>query len=152
MALAQTVQEACGQDPSLVCRQVFDWTGSEAWAEAADRFVVPPLHILLIVLVAYIANRLVRRSIRRLTARIVDSGANGTLGTLRNHTPGALLGTGSHSMRAAARAQTLGLVLRSIASTVIWTIAGIMILGELGVALGPLIAGAGIAGVALGFG
>jgi moderate conductance mechanosensitive channel len=152
VALAQTVQEACGQDPSLVCRQVFDWTGSEAWAEAADRFVVPPLHILLIVLVAYIANRLVRRSIRRLTARIVDSGANGTLGTLRNHTPGALLGTGSHSMRAAARAQTLGLVLRSIASTVIWTIAGIMILGELGVALGPLIAGAGIAGVALGFG
>ena len=152
MALAQTVQEACGQDPSLVCRQVFDWTGSEAWAEAADRFVVPPLHILLIVLIAYIANRLVRRSIRRLTARIVDSGANGTLGTLRNHTPGALLGTGSHSMRAAARAQTLGLVLRSIASTVIWTIAGIMILGELGVALGPLIAGAGIAGVALGFG
>ena len=152
MALAQTVQEACGQDPSLVCRQVFNWTGSEAWAQAADRFVVPPLHILLIVLVAYIANRLVRRSIRRLTARIVDSGANGTLGTLRNHTPGALLGTGSHSMRAAARAQTLGLVLRSIASTVIWTIAGIMILGELGVALGPLIAGAGIAGVALGFG
>jgi len=152
VALAQTVQEACGQDPSLVCRQVFNWTGSEAWAQAADRFVVPPLHILLIVLVAYIANRLVRRSIRRLTARIVDSGANGTLGTLRNHTPGALLGTGSHSMRAAARAQTLGLVLRSIASTVIWTIAGIMILGELGVALGPLIAGAGIAGVALGFG
>ena len=119
MALAQTVQDACGQDPSLVCRQVFNWTGSEAWAQAADRFVVPPLHILLIVVVAYIANRLVRRSIRRLTTRIVDSGTNGNLGTLRDKTPSALLGTGSHSLRAAARAQTLGLVLRSIATTVI---------------------------------
>jgi small-conductance mechanosensitive channel len=152
VVLAQTVQDACGQEPTFVCRQVFNWTGSEAWAQAADRFVVPPLHILLIVVVAYIANRLVRRSIRRLTARIVDSGANGALGTIRDRAPSALLGTGSHSLRAAARAQTLGLVLRSIASTVIWTIAVIMILGELGVALGPLIAGAGIAGVALGFG
>jgi small conductance mechanosensitive channel len=34
----------------------------------------------------------------------------------------------------------------------IWTIAITMILGELGVNLGPLIAGAGIAGVAIGFG
>jgi small conductance mechanosensitive channel len=34
----------------------------------------------------------------------------------------------------------------------VWTIAGAMILSELGVSLGPLIAGAGIAGVALGFG
>jgi small conductance mechanosensitive channel len=155
VVLAQTaeeIQQACGDSPSLVCRQVFQWTGSEAWADAADRFLAPPLHILLIVVVAYIANRLVRRSIRRLTSRIVDSGANGTLGTIRSHTPSALRSTGSMSLRAAARAQTLGLVLRSIATTVIWTIAVIMILGELGVALGPLIAGAGIAGVAIGFG
>jgi hypothetical protein len=37
VVLAQTVdeiQQACGTDPSLVCRQVFQWTGSEAWAEA----------------------------------------------------------------------------------------------------------------------
>ena len=149
---AEEIRDACGEDPTLICRQVFEWTGSDAWAQAADRFLVPPLHILLIVAVAYIANRLVRRSIRRLTSKIVDSGANGTLGTLKRHAPSALLSTGPVSVRAAARAQTLGLVLRSIASTVIWTIAAIMILGELGVALGPLIAGAGIAGVALGFG
>jgi moderate conductance mechanosensitive channel len=149
---AEEVRDVCGENPTLICRQVFEWTGSDAWAEAADRFLVPPLHILLIVVVAYVANRLVRRSIRRLTNRIVDSSANGTLGTLRNHAPGALLRTGPVSVRAAARAQTLGMVLRSIATTIIWTIAAIMILGELGVALGPLIAGAGIAGVALGFG
>jgi moderate conductance mechanosensitive channel len=43
-------------------------------------------------------------------------------------------------------------VLRSITTGVIWAIAAVMVLGELGLNLGPLIAGAGIAGVAIGFG
>jgi small conductance mechanosensitive channel len=43
-------------------------------------------------------------------------------------------------------------VLRSVATVVIWTIAVLMVLGELGINLAPLIAGAGIAGIALGFG
>ena len=56
------------------------------------------------------------------------------------------------SVRAAARAETLGHVLRSISAFAVWTIAAITVLGEVGIALGPLVAGAGIAGVALGFG
>ena len=63
-----------------------------------------------------------------------------------------MLDTGQVSLRSAARAETLGLVLRSVASFAIWTIAFITILGELGINLGPLIAGAGLAGVAIGFG
>src|SRR5690606_34641322 len=51
-----------------------------------------------------------------------------------------------------ARATTLGVVLRSLAGFVVWTIAVLTILGEIGINLGPLIAGAGLAGVALGFG
>ncbi|MDE0268413.1 MAG: mechanosensitive ion channel family protein [Acidimicrobiaceae bacterium] len=54
--------------------------------------------------------------------------------------------------RASARAETLGRVLRSLALAAIWSLAIILIIGELGVNLGPLVAGAGIAGVALGFG
>jgi small conductance mechanosensitive channel len=42
--------------------------------------------------------------------------------------------------------------LRSVLSFTIMAVAAVMILGELGVELGPLIAGAGIIGVALGFG
>jgi small conductance mechanosensitive channel len=56
------------------------------------------------------------------------------------------------SARAAARAKTLAQVLRSVATAVIWSIAAVTILGELGINLGPLIASAGIAGIALGFG
>jgi small-conductance mechanosensitive channel len=54
--------------------------------------------------------------------------------------------------RRVQRAQTMGSLLKSIASIVIVTIAGITILAEVGVAVGPLIASAGIVGVALGFG
>jgi small conductance mechanosensitive channel len=46
----------------------------------------------------------------------------------------------------------MGAVLRSIAKAAIGTVAVLTVLGEFGVNLGPLIAGAGIAGVALGFG
>ena len=64
-----------------------------------------------------------------------------------------MLDTGAVSLRAAARAETLGAVLRSVA---VVRRSGasplITILGELGINLGPLIAGAGLAGVAIGFG
>ena len=43
-------------------------------------------------------------------------------------------------MRAAAAGQTMGDVLRSIALASVWSIAAVMVLGELGINLGPLIA------------
>jgi small-conductance mechanosensitive channel len=146
------LQEACGDDPSLICRRVLDWTDSTGWAEASDKLLATPLTILLIVLLAYIANLIVRRAIRRLTDKITDPGAQERVRKLRKRAPTAIIDTGTVSLRSAARAQTLALVLRSTASVLIWTIAITMILGELGVSLGPLIAGAGIAGVAIGFG
>ncbi len=149
---AQSIESACGSDPSFICRRLLDWTGSEAWAEATDKLLSAPAHILLIVVVAFLANLLVRRAIRRLTNKIADPDAQERLRSLKRRAPHAIVETGSLSLRSAARAQTLALVLRSSASVLIWTIAVTMILGELGVSLGPLIAGAGIAGVALGFG
>jgi small conductance mechanosensitive channel len=43
-------------------------------------------------------------------------------------------------------------VLRSLVTATIYAIAGFMILGVIGIDLGPLLAGAGIIGIALGFG
>jgi moderate conductance mechanosensitive channel len=149
---ADSLQQACGDDPSYICRRVLDWTDSTGWAEASDKLLATPLTILLIVLVAYIATLIVRRAIRRLTDKIADPGAQERVQKLKKRAPTAIVDTGTVSLRSAARAQTLALVLRSIASVLIWTIAVTMILGELGVDLAPLIAGAGIAGVAIGFG
>jgi len=50
------------------------------------------------------------------------------------------------------RAEAIGSALRSFVTFTVFAIAILMILGELGVNLAPLLASAGIAGVALGFG
>jgi moderate conductance mechanosensitive channel len=155
MALLQTpeqVTDACGDDPTWICRQVLESTDSDGWARASDVLVAKPAHILLIVVVAWVANRLLHRAIRRFTERIANPEAQERIQRLRRHAPDALQTHGPESLRSAARATTLSHLLRSATTVVVWTIAGVMILGELGVALGPLIAGAGIAGVALGFG
>jgi small-conductance mechanosensitive channel len=50
------------------------------------------------------------------------------------------------------RVQALGAILRSAASVTIFSIAGFVILGDLGINLAPLLASAGVVGVAVGFG
>jgi small-conductance mechanosensitive channel len=50
------------------------------------------------------------------------------------------------------RVEALGAILRSAASVTIFAIAGFVILGDLGINLAPLLASAGVVGVAIGFG
>jgi moderate conductance mechanosensitive channel len=50
------------------------------------------------------------------------------------------------------RSATLTHALSYVIRVLVWTVATLMVLGEFGINLGPLLAGAGIVGVALGFG
>ncbi len=54
--------------------------------------------------------------------------------------------------RATTRSQTIGSVLTALGRAVVWTFATLLILGEFGFDIAPLIAGAGIIGLAVGFG
>ncbi|MGH4023202.1 MAG: mechanosensitive ion channel family protein, partial [Pseudonocardiaceae bacterium] len=54
--------------------------------------------------------------------------------------------------RRAARAGAIGSVLRSATTLVVYGVAVTMVLDQLGISLGPIIASAGIVGLALGFG
>jgi small conductance mechanosensitive channel len=151
MQTADDVREACGDDPTWACQRMFDLTDSPGWAQTTD-VLGQPAKIAVILAIAWFANVMVRRAIKRFTARIGDPEAQETMRRLKRRAPGAVVSTGSLSLRSAARAQTLAQVLRSVATIAIWSIALVMVLGELGINLGPLIAGAGIAGVAIGFG
>jgi small-conductance mechanosensitive channel len=51
-----------------------------------------------------------------------------------------------------SRVQTLGRVFRYIAAVVIWLVAGMLVLGEIGISVAPVLATAGVAGIAVGFG
>jgi moderate conductance mechanosensitive channel len=155
----EELQAACGEDVSIVCRLALEWTGRQRTAEIVDTLRRTPLRIVLIVFVAYVLYRLVNRGIERFvqsmsgeqpaSRRLKRRLRNSRIG---DRLSGRVVDTGVVSLRSAARAQTIGLVLRSIASVVIWAIAVTTILGELGINLGPIIASAGIVGVALGFG
>jgi small conductance mechanosensitive channel len=143
---------ACGENPGYWCERVYGWTGNEALARFAGWVVDTPFRILLIVLIAVVLNRLVRRAIRRLTERIAAGNeSDADPGWIRKATP-SLIAPAAPSVRAAARARTVGELLRSLASIVIYTVAGLLILAELNINVAPLIASAGIAGIALGFG
>jgi small conductance mechanosensitive channel len=157
--LAQALDPTCGPTPSFICREVLDRTHSTWLAELADVIFAKPIAIALVIAIAAAANWAARRAIARFIGAMVGDQSTGrrlkrrVRGTkVGNVLPSAVLNTGAVSLRAAARAETLGVVLRSVASFVIWMIAFTTILGELGISLGPLIAGAGLAGVALGFG
>ena len=150
---ASLIEDTCGTDPSWVCQQVLEATdGNEFAARTADFLIAKPLQILLILGIAFVANRLVRRAIRRFAERVEGKPPSAVRAKVREKAPSMLLATGPVNVRSAARARTIAFVFRSVATAVIYTVAGLLILGELGINLGPLLAGAGIAGVAIGFG
>ena len=149
----QGLIDACGaNNRGYACEQVFEWTDNEFLATVAEWLLDRPIRIILIVVVAWIVSRLMQRTVKRFVAGIAASPTDKRLQALRKRGPGRLLIEETESKRAAARAETIGLVLRSIVVAVIWLFAAMTILGQLDIDLAPLIAGAGIGGLALGFG
>ncbi len=141
------------EEAGLVCRNVYTWTENDLLARVADWLATVPLRILIIFVIAWVVNRLVRKSIGSFVANMTDEEGQEARSRLRKYTPRPLQSTiAVQPLRAASRAQTIGLVLKSTASIVIYSIAVITALAEVGINLAPLIAGAGIVGVALGFG
>jgi small conductance mechanosensitive channel len=131
---------------------VYQKTGLDWLAEGGYYFLVKPLRILLIVVIALIARYVLNRMVTRLTRSASDDRQPGLLRPLRERMGPSPEASIIRTERRRQRAEALGSVLRSSVSVAIFTIAIMLILGELGVNLAPLIASAGIVGVALGFG
>ena len=95
------------------------------------------LRAVLILVLAGVASMVVSRLVRRLRVQIAE-----------------IIESRSEERREATekRAATIGGVIRKTAVVLIWTVAALMALREAGYDVGPLLAGAGIAGVAIGFG
>lgn len=105
---------------------------------ALDWFTGAPLNITLIIILALAISRFGQRWITRFMNQI----ANADL----------IPGPKRSGVRQKERAKTTSTVLKSTLNGVIWLIAIFMILAEFGLNLGPLIASAGVIGVALGLG
>jgi small conductance mechanosensitive channel len=101
-----------------------------AWAEAHTQNA---LRIVLILALAWLVRRVLRSIIRRIETIKDDVDPNRTT-------------------ELGKRAHTIGRILRQASSVLLWSITVMLVLGEFGVDLKPILAGAGILGLAVGFG
>lgn len=126
---------ASSNDRGIIRQILVDLGVSPERAHTMQVYLVGPLHILLILAVAFIATRLVSRLARRL------------VGSLRIVSP--LVRT---TPRGEDRIKTLAGVFASVFRVVIWVIALLTVLGQLKINLAPFVATATVIGAALGFG
>lgn len=145
----------CWERDGTVCAWVYDLTGgNEAVARVSNWLVDRPLQILIILLVAYVLVRFVRRWVVRWVTRAINPDFDATVKRLERIgvTPPPSLVTDLRDPRRHTRSEVIASVISGSLAVMIWTIAVITVAGVAGLELGPLIAGAGIAGVAVGFG
>jgi small conductance mechanosensitive channel len=162
------MQSVCGDTPHFWCRTLLNATDNRTLSTLGDTLIGVPLRIAGILLIAFVANRLARRGVRGLLSQL-QPGALALPETVRRHRrrraakqeegrgrsrpmANVLATTGESSLRSEQRVDALSGVLRSVVSFVVGMIAGFMILGAVGIDLRPLLAGAGIIGLAVGFG
>ncbi len=105
-----------------------------------------PIHVVLILLIAIIGRALLLVSVRRVVSGVV-SGVKSEAKAVAEDTESPLA-----KARVIQRTKTIGSVLSNFITWGIALITLTMVLNELGVQVGALIAGAGILGAAVGFG
>jgi len=150
---------ACGSEPGFVCEWVWDVSGNERLAEIIGWSVERPLKVVLILLAAVVVNRLLKNTIDGVVSRLVESRSekesaaeSGALVARVGRRARKLTGIHERAERSRQRARTLGGLFRTTTTVAIYVLALLLALGEIGFDLGPLIAGAGIVGFAIGFG
>lgn len=108
---------------------------SDFGARTGEFLLVRPLKIAVVLIVATIVARIGARTTRRA---VMSFRARAPIATSR--------------VRAEQRASTLADVFASVIRSAVLAVAFLVVLDELGINLAPLIAGAGVAGIAIGFG
>jgi len=131
---------------------VLEWTGNETVAGLSEWVIDRPIRILFIIVLAWLFNRLMRRTIAALSDRIRSQPSHPRLRMLRGAGPGGSEINRSEANRAPARAEAIESVLKSFVTTIVSVVALLLILGEVDINLAPLLAGAGVVGIAIGFG
>lgn len=121
------------------------------WADVQRWLLGPGILILATLVLAglgrWLLHRLINRVVGAMTSRSVrtlpDTGRAGRV---------LATATGLAHDRHVQRTETLGSLLKSVSTVVIFTIATLTVMALVGLPLGPALASAGVGGVALGFG
>jgi small-conductance mechanosensitive channel len=165
-----TLTGNCGANPGIACRLTWDITHSTSAAQLVRVYLAGPvtqvLRILFVIVVALVVRAVANRVINRLTERAATTtlpvaAIRPAIRRRRTQAPPPAEDTAALSAAAVAaagterheqRARALGSILRSGVSIVVFGVAALTILGDLGVNLTPLLLSTTVLGVALGFG
>ncbi|MDL5154948.1 mechanosensitive ion channel family protein [Actinomycetospora termitidis] len=141
----------CVADAGSWCARVYSWTGVAWLSRDADSTISVLVSVVLIVAVAALVRLVVNRVITHVAT---GAGVPGLLSLLRRRRgmSDAERIEAFGSARRAQRARTVASVLRSAASILILGTAFMMVLSRFGVNLAPVLASAGVLGLAVGFG
>jgi small-conductance mechanosensitive channel len=123
----------------MICNAVYDMTGNRSWADYSDVLIGRPLALIGLFLLAFGIRWLAHKAIGRIAARA----AKGVLPDRVN-----LIAVERRRQRAEAMAS----LFKSITTGLIVAVSATMMLSEIGIDIAPIIASAGIVGLALGFG
>lgn len=130
-------------DLTSAAQRLPSWLGSTVLPHAIRIAVILLAAAVLRFVLVRAVNRVVSRTAQsRLADKLAETSATRVIASA----------TGVLSERRRQRTETLGSVLRSIITGLVFGVAALMILSDVGLDLGPVLASAGVAGVALGFG
>lgn len=141
----EEIDRACG-DSGWACDPVYEATQNRALSRSVGWLSEKPLKILAILVVAWIANRILRKVIKKAGERMASNADK--LGAFMPNR----LRRSEQVGRSEARAATISTITRSFATAVVVVFAAASIMSVLGVSLAAIFASAGVVGVALGFG
>ena len=154
-ALTTTTENPCEPD-QWVCDQTYGWWSNESVSRLADKVIGAPTTMLVILAIGFtvrfILHRLIDRLVRKAEKGVLpDRVGRVSLGHSKERDTAPPRDPVTATRRV-QRARTMGDLLKSIITGVVVAIVITMILAELNYDIGPIIASAGIVGVALGFG
>jgi moderate conductance mechanosensitive channel len=151
---AAAASVACWEPASedALCKSVYEWSGGNGWvASASDWLIAKPVHILVLLVLALALRWALGKAIDRLVSRAAAESAPGFFHRVRERQQSPdRFSVGAE--RRKQRSATIGSVLRSVSTGVIFAVVATMALDVLGFNIAPLIASAGILGLAIGFG
>jgi small conductance mechanosensitive channel len=139
----------------VLCTWVRDTTGNSTLANVTDWIVGKPMALVGLIIIGLLVRWLLHRIIERIVKRAeVGVLPNKLSRAISGGKVGAALNLRDDAgyTRRVQRAATMGSLLKSIVSGIVFTVIALMFISELGYDIAPLIASAGILGVALGFG
>jgi small conductance mechanosensitive channel len=146
------IPRTCQNPDSMTCAAVYRWTHNEYLAHAASWVIGKPLAIIGLVLLAWVLRWMMHRLIDKLVRRAESGVVPSRLSHLVEGDESTAEGAFPHSSRRVQRAKSLGSLLRSLTTGLIYGVIFVMVLSQVGVDIAPILASAGVLGLAIGFG